>query len=388
MFEKPITFDRVIRSLSVIAVLVIIYLLLLRLKSVLLPFLVSWIVAYMLNPLVNFIQYKVRLRNRIVSIIVALALVVGVLSAMVAIVSPMVADEISKIKVLVKGYTESGNPLLPAEWHEKLNEVFQSIEWDQMLQSAQTQDLIKQAVPTVWNVFTGSLSFIAGLAVVFVCILYTIFILLDYDKMSNSWSSLIPSQYRSLAEGLMSDLEQGMNSYFRGQALIAFLVGILFSIGFLIIGLPMAIVMGLFIGVLNLVPYLQTVGIIPCVMLGILQSAQTGRSLWLVFTLIAVVFIVVQSIQDLVLTPRIMGNVTGLKPAIILLALSVWGSLLGMVGMIIALPLTTLMISYYKRYILHENEVAKAGDEEAQGNGAEAVAEDVKISGENEDSKK
>lgn len=388
MFEKPITFDRVIRSLSVIAVLVIIYLLLLRLKSVLLPFLVSWIVAYMLNPLVNFIQYKVRLRNRIVSIIVALALVVGVLSAMVAIVSPMVADEISKIKVLVKGYTESGNPLLPAEWHEKLNEVFQSIEWDQMLQSAQTQDLIKQAVPTVWNVFTGSLSFIAGLAVVFICILYTIFILLDYDKMSNSWSSLIPSKYRSLAEGLMSDLEQGMNSYFRGQALIAFLVGILFSIGFLIIGLPMAIVMGLFIGVLNLVPYLQTVGIIPCVMLGILQSAQTGRSLWLVFTLIAVVFIVVQSIQDLVLTPRIMGNVTGLKPAIILLALSVWGSLLGMVGMIIALPLTTLMISYYKRYILHENEVAQAGDVEAQGNGAEAVAEDVKISGENEDSKK
>lgn len=360
MPDKPITFDRVVRWGITIAVIVILFMLIQRLSSVLLPFLVSWIVAYMLNPFVNFLQHKVRLRNRILSIVAALVLVFGFVAVLIALLTPVIAQEFAKIKVLVSNYADDINSFLPETLQEQITMALQSIQWDELWQNTQIQELVKQIVPTVWSFVSGSLSVIAGLAVVFVCLLYTIFILLDYDKMTESWSTLIPIKYRPLAEGLMSDLEQGMNSYFRGQALIAFIVGVLFSIGFLIIGLPLAVVIGMFIGVLNLVPYLQTVGIIPCVILGMLQSAETGRPLWLVFLLIAVVFIVVQSIQDLILTPRIMGNVTGLKPAIILLALSIWGSLLGMVGMIIALPLTTLMISYYKRYILREEDIKPA----------------------------
>ncbi len=351
---NEITFDQVIRWCISIAVLVVLYLLIARLSGVLLPFLVSWVIAYMLNPLVTFLQVKCRLKNRILSIIVALAVVIAIVAAMIAIVTPMIIDEVAKIKVLINNYSGNLTSFLPNQWEHQIVLALKSIKWDEFLQSTQFQDVMKNIVPKVWNIVSGSVSVLAGLTVVFICLLYTIFILIDYEKMTSSWSSLIPHKYRPLAEGLMSDLEQGMNSYFRGQALIASLVGILFSIGFLIIGLPMAIVVGLFIGLLNMVPYLQTIGIIPCVILGMLQAAETGRSIWLIFALIAVVFIVVQSIQDLILTPRIMGNVTGLKPAIILLALSIWGSLLGVVGMIIALPMTTLMISYYKRYILKE----------------------------------
>ena len=67
---------------------------------------------------------------------------------------------------------------------------------------------------------------------------------------------------------------------------------------------------------------------------------------------VVIVFVVVQLFQDLFLVPKIMGKVTGLKPAVILLSLSVWGSLMGIIGMIIALPLTTLIVSYYKRWVL------------------------------------
>ena len=354
--SSEITFDRVMRWCIAIAVIVILFLLIHRLSGVLLPFLVSWVLAYMLNPLVSFLQNKARLKNRILSIVVALVIVIGVLVGIIALITPLIAQEFSKIKVLIADYASNINTFFPDEWEKQVVAALKTIEWDQLLQNANIQEFVKQAVPTVWNVVSGSMSILAGIMIVFVCLLYTIFILLDYDKMTSSWSSLIPKKYRSLAEGLVYDLEQGMKSYFRGQALIAFIVGILFSIGFLIIGLPMAVVVGLFIGVLNLVPYLQTIGIIPCVILGMLQAAETGRSVWLVFLLIAIVFIVVQSIQDLFLTPRIMGNATGLKPAIILLALSIWGSLLGIVGMIIALPMTTLMISYYKRYILKEEQ--------------------------------
>ena len=153
---------------------------------------------------------------------------------------------------------------------------------------------------------------------------------------------------------IVQDVKNGMNSYFRGQALIALLVGILFSIGFLIIDFPMAIGLGLFIGFLNLVPYMQLFGFIPTILLAILKAAETGESFWFIMICALAVFAVVQLIQDMYLTPRIMGHVMGLNPAIILLSLSIWGTLMGIIGFIIALPLTTLLLSYYRRFILKE----------------------------------
>ena len=115
-----------------------------------------------------------------------------------------------------------------------------------------------------------------------------------------------------------------MNRYFRGQALVALCVGILFSIGFLIIDFPLAIGLGLFIGALNMVPYLQIIGFVPTIMLAILKAADTGDNFWIIIASAAAVFIVVQIIQDGYLVPRIMGKITGLNPAIILLSLSIW----------------------------------------------------------------
>ena len=154
-----------------------------------------------------------------------------------------------------------------------------------------------------------------------------------------------------------NDIEESMNRYFRGQALVAGLVGILFSIGFLIVGLPLAIVLGLFIGVLNMVPYLQLIGIIPTILLCLVSASDTGTNFWLLFGACILVFIIVQIIEDVFIVPRVMGKVTGLNPAIILLSLSIWGTLLGFVGMIIALPLTTLCLSYYQRYVIGDDSV-------------------------------
>lgn len=143
-----------------------------------------------------------------------------------------------------------------------------------------------------------------------------------------------------------------MNHYFRGQALVAFIVGILFCIGFLIIGLPMAIPLGLLIGLMNMVPYLQLVSIPITAFLCLIYSVGGDGNFWSIFGMAILVYCVVQAIQDLFLTPKILGKAMGLNPAIILLSLSIWGALLGIIGMIIALPLTTLLIAYYDRYII------------------------------------
>ena len=200
--------------------------------------------------------------------------------------------------------------------------------------------------------------------------LYFIFILLDYEKIANGWITLIPLKYRSFIQGLADDVESSMNRYFRGQALVAFCVGILFAVGFKIISLPLGIILGLFMGVLNLVPYLQTLGILPMILLAFIKSAETGQNFWVILLLAILVLLAVQVIQDMFLVPRIMGNAMGLNPAIILLSLSVWGTLLGFVGLIVALPLTTLCLSYYKRFILmeeDEKEEEKKEDESPPG---------------------
>ena len=174
---------------------------------------------------------------------------------------------------------------------------------------------------------------------------------MDYEAIASGWIGLVPSKYREMTVRIVNDVKESMNRYFRGQALVASLVGILFSIGFLIIDFPLAIGFGLFIGLLNMVPYLQLVALAPTVLLALLKAADTGENFWWILATALLVFCIVQIIQDAIIVPKVMGKITGLNPAIILLSLSVWGALMGVVGMIIALPCTSIMLSYYKRYI-------------------------------------
>ena len=346
--------DSIIRGIITLSVLVALYLLIRRLSGVLLPFLISFVIAYMLEPIVRFFQYKCKFKNRLLSVIVTLVLVTGVLAGAVAALVPTISRQATALSVSVKNYlsTFDANEYFSPRANEQFQEVVEYMDIKTLLSSPDVQQALRELLPKVGNWISSGLSAVMGLAIVFICLLYIIFLLIDYEKIANSWYQYIPHRYRHSVQMLMSDLDRNMNCYFRGQATIAFLVGILFAIGFQIIGLPMGIAMGLIIGVLNLVPYLQTIGIPPCLILGLIQSAETGRPLWVVLLCIVAVFVIVQSIQDLLLTPKIMGNAMGMSPAAILLSLSIWGSLLGIVGMIIALPVTTLLISYYKRFVL------------------------------------
>lgn len=344
----------IIHSIITVIVLIALYLLIRRLSSVLLPFLISFVVAYMLAPIVNFFQHKCRLKNRVLSVVVTILLVIGLLTGAVAAVVPTISRQATALSQSVKTYVSQwdGNEYFSPRVNERIEQIIQSMDIKALLRSEEMQEGIKKVLPVLGDWISSGVNAVMSLAVVFVCLLYVIFLLIDYEKITTNWHKYIPNRFRDSIVMLMGDLDRNMNAYFRGQALVAGIVGILFAIGFQIIGLPMGIGIGLFIGVLNLVPYLQALGIPPCIILGLIQSAETGRPVWVVLLCVAAVFIVVQTIQDMVLVPKIMGDVTGMGPAWILLSLSVWGSLLGFVGMIIALPVTTLLVSYYKRFVL------------------------------------
>lgn len=358
--------DRITRAVIALAVAAALFLLIRRLSGVLLPFLVSMVIAYILNPLVDFLQHKCRLKNRILSVITALVITAGVIGGAIAALATPITRQVQSVSVEISEYVQNFNPhrYLSPEINGQLRELMQSIDLKTLLESGELQAAAKSLLPRMGGWIGSGLSAIAGLAIVFVCLLYIIFLLIDFEKIEKNWQRFIPGKYRENVLMLVDDLTANMNAYFRGQALIAAIVGILFAIGFQIISLPLGIVMGIIIGILNLIPYMQTLGIPVCVLLGLLQSYETGRPVWVVMLCIAAVFIIVQTIQDMVLTPKIMGNVTGMGPAWILLALSVWGSLLGIVGMIIALPMTSLLISYYKRFVLKDKSTS---DDTANG---------------------
>jgi predicted PurR-regulated permease PerM len=181
------------------------------------------------------------------------------------------------------------------------------------------------------------------------------FILLDYEYLTENWIRIFPKKVRPFWHSLMKDVEQALNNYIRGQGLVALCMGILFCIGFTIIDFPMAIGLGILIGIMDLVPYLHSLALIPTVFLALLKAADTGQNFWIILISALAVFLIVQVIIDMVVTPKVMGKAMGLNPAILLLSLSVWGALLGFIGLIIALPLTTLIMAYYQRYVTKED---------------------------------
>lgn len=361
MERKKITFDSFIRGVIIGGIVIGVLFLIKRLSGVLLPFFIAWLIAYLIYPLVTFFQYRLKLKSRVVSIFCALLTLAGIgMAAFYLLVPPMI-QEFGRVKdLLIEYFTNSSyGSNVPRTLSEFLRDNIDPQFLQNLFQEKSLLDALQEAMPPLWSLVTESINLLYGIFTVFIILLYIVFILLDYESIADGWPRLLPVKYRSFVTGIMNDVKDGMNRYFRGQAFVALCVGILFSIGFLIIDFPLAIGLGLFIGVLNLVPYLQIIGFIPTVVLAILKAADTGGNFWLILAAALAVFAIVQAIQDGFIVPRVMGKITGLNPAIILLSLSVWGSLMGMLGMIIALPLTTLMLSYYQRFIINKEPIRR-----------------------------
>ena len=364
--QTRFTFDNVIRGILWAVVLTGVVMLLNRLSSVLVPFFLAWLIAYLMFPLVRFFQYRCRMKYRILGILSAFLVVGLVLTVVFLLMIPPMVEESLRVKDLLVQYVTTDETVssIPRLVQKYIRDHFSADQIQAIVTHQGFIDGVKATVPKIWDVVSQSISIVSSVFTLTMVVLYTLFILLDYEDICSGWPNLLPERYRGFAIQLVDDVKDGMNKYFRGQALVAFCVGILFSIGFLIIDFPIAVGLGLFIGLLNMVPYLQLVGFVPAILLAIVKAADTGQNFWLIMLMVLVVFAVVQIIQDTFLTPKIMGHVTGLNSAIILLSLSIWGSLLGILGMIIALPLTTLILTYYQKYVIQQKKIVETQSEE------------------------
>ncbi len=367
---KPYSFDRVVRILLTALVVAVLGWVVVRVREVLVPLAVGFLLAYLLNPVVNFVQRKVR--NRAAAVLLTVGAAVVLLAAALAVVLPAVGREVASTgETLVATIRENSRLVewararLPADLSREIERVTNSAEFRAYLDSAEFRELMQSAqsaggalvqgmrwaLTQVWGIGSGLYAVVLGVTGLFLVLLYMVFLLIDYKLIAERWREYLPPAYREDIVDFLREFNAAMSTYFRGQFIVASIVGVLLAVGFKIIGLKLGILLGLLIGALNMVPYLQTIGVIPAVLMAVLTAFDRGGSVMWYLAGVVLVLAVVQVLQDAVISPRIMGQATGLRPVVLLFSVLFWGKLLGFLGLVMEIRLACLGLAYYRRLL-------------------------------------
>ena len=308
MEKKKYDLDRVVRlTLTVITVLGAIYIAN-YLSSVLLPFLVGCLLAYMLEPMNKFLMRLLHVKNRMIPAIITMLLFLGLIFLILQFLVPYFIDEFSEMGKLLGNYAKHEFHIkgIPVEVQQFFDQYLHTDAITDLFSREQWGNIADNVMQGTWSVVGGTVSAIVTVISWILALLYMFFVMMDYDKISRAFKGAVPRKYRKTAIRIFGD-----------------------------------------------VPYLQLISLPIAAFLCIVQSVATGCAFWPLFGWTFLAYCICQAIQDLVLIPTIMKQQMGLRPAIIFLALSIWSYILGFIGLIIALPLTTLIISYYSEFVLH-----------------------------------
>ncbi len=323
-----------------------------RLTPVILPFAMAGIIAYLLDPVVDFLQRSGVRRSWAILFVffLGVALVLTIAAILVPRLVVEMQDLIDQIPhYRVKFSLEIEDWLKKSPWGQKLQDA-----WTADLRTA-LQNWLEKAVPTVSAWFVQQITRIAswfGLLVGAAMVpVYLFYLLLEKDGIQRSWTNYVPLQESRWKDELVFILTQ-INDYlilfFRGQILVALCDGVLLTIGFVAVGLNYALLLGMAAGLLSIVPFLGVAtSLVPALLLAAVQYGD-----WLHPVLVLAVFGIVQFLEGFLISPRIMGDRVGLHPLTIILAVMIGTTLMGgIIGGILAIPLTAALRVLMFRYV-------------------------------------
>lgn len=357
--SRPFTFDRVVRIIGGVLLAAGAVWLINVLRNVLLPFCLACLIAYILDPIVEFTRHVLKLKGRGLAIFITLFEVTLAIAVLCYFFIPSVIDEFGKMREIVASQ-ETGHVEIPFVPDSLVEWIRTNLSFDD-IEALVREGHLGKLYDTGTSLLSGTVTLVMHTLEWLLTFIYVIFILFDYRHLMKGFRLLVPPKYRPVAYKVGDDIKDSMNHYFRGQAFLALCAAVLYCVGFSIVGIPLAIVLGILVGILYLIPYFQYVTLIPVAIVCYITSLTGEAGFWSLMGQCGLVYVVSQCICDYVLTPKVMGRALGLNPAIILLSLSVWGTLLGLIGMIIALPLTTLLLAYYQEYIINGNGMTPVG---------------------------
>lgn len=354
------TRDRIMHLIIGVVIAAALIMLIRYLSNVLLPFFVACFIAYLLQPVVDFNRCLTRSKGRILPSVLTLLDITVIIGLVIYLFLPSVIRELTELGDILREVSEGKRPMPPIYIYvaDFIDRYFDPEHLRAFLSGEHIMTLINGGS----SILEESLDIVMDILSWLLTIIYILFILIDYPEISSGFKLIVPHKWRPQFLTIFSEVSANMNHYFRGQGLVAGCAVVFYCVGFSIAGLPLAIPMGILVGVLYMIPYFQYVTVIPVAAICFIYSLGGEVEFFSIIGKCAMVYVISQSICDYLITPRVMGREMGLNPAIILLSLSVFGSLMGIIGMIIALPVTALIMTYYRRYISEPQ-----GDFEAKG---------------------
>lgn len=304
-----------------------------RVRAILPPFLFAAIIAYAAYPLVTLFEKRQMPRYMA---IVLVYLIFGVIACVgIAFLVPQLAQELDELLLVLPERTDRlenlGSDVLRSWQRINIPTIIQQ-GLDTILNKV--QQLLENLASRVADLLVGLVSQVASLVIAPFLAFY---ILRDHKALKRRFFVQIPRRYRRTVYTLAQEFNNVFNGFIRGQLLNSLFVGILIALGLWIIGLKYALFIGIIAGLFNIIPYFgPVIGVFPAIALALAKSPMTV--VWVI-----VIFIVVNQIEASIISPKIVGERVGLHPLAIIFAVLAGGEVMGLMGMLLAVPVAAII---------------------------------------------
>ena len=332
------------RILWVVILLVVLMWLLYRLAPVITPFALAAGLAYLGDPLVDRFQ-MMKLRNwqlgRVLAVCIVFLLLSLLILALLLIVIPNTLESIKHLidrtPAIVAWFAEIAIP-----WVEgTLGVKFPGLDAASMTEAAKTywKELATASVGVLGSVSAGGQALINWLMNFVLVPVVTFYLLRDWDLLIEGIRKLLPPAIEPTVSDLAKEIDVVLGAFIRGQFMVMIALGLIYTSGLLLIGLDLAFAIGMLAGVLSIVPYLGTlVGVVAALIAAAFQFQDLLHPL-----LALAVFGVGQTLEGMVLTPKLVGDKVGLHPVVVIFAVLAGGQLFGFLGILLALPVASAL---------------------------------------------
>jgi predicted PurR-regulated permease PerM len=327
------------------------------LRDVLTPIFLAFSLAYLLDPLVDRLEaWHV---PRPAGIAIVLVGTLGAVALFLGLVIPGIAADVAGvIRELPQQLAALWATLTPWLEQRGIEVPHSATEWTERL-STYTSDIASSILAPAGNalgsLLGGALSVLGSVAAALVVLVLAVYLLNDFDRLTTALTELIPRRWRGVVTRYAGDIDRMLSHFLRGQLTVMAILAVLYSGAYALLGVRLAVPIGIVAGILNFIPYLGS-GF--ALVAGLLMSLLDGWDLWqLVGVVLA--YTAVQTLEGFVITPRIVGHTVGLPEIWVLVALFVGGELFGFLGVLLAVPAAAVAkifvapaMRYYRRTAL------------------------------------
>jgi predicted PurR-regulated permease PerM len=308
------------------------------LRGALLPFVAGMAVAYLLDPVADRLE-RLGLPRTLASLLIVFVFIVA-LAAILVVLIPILVDQITDLIARVPGYIDSlqraATPIL-----KRIRSSLtpgQAAEIETAIKS-HAGDVVGWVGAIVGGILSGGAALVGILGLFFIMPVVAFYMIRDWDRFVVHIDSLLPQKSAASIRALAREVDDRLSGFVRGQTLVCLLLGAWYATGLTLVGLDFALLLGIGAGILSIIPYLgNIVGLATSLLLATAQFDS-----WVRIALVAAVFLSGQMLEGNFVTPKIVGDRVGLHPVWLMFAVIAGGTLLGITGALLAVPIAATL---------------------------------------------